>query len=109
MRCPRLARGFSCFRDTQAAEVKISATLLGASGYLTKIREMCYDSFIAKGGKEKESKMNTFILQEQLKEKLISYLSTLDGIDLDDDKSNVLKDIRQIVFDTFQEQEVSSY
>jgi hypothetical protein len=50
--------------------------------------------------------MNTFILQEQLKEKLISYLSTLDGIDLDDDKSNVLKDIRQIVFDTFQEREV---
>lgn len=50
--------------------------------------------------------MNTFELQEQLKEKLINYLSTLDGIDLDDDRSNVLKDIRQIVFDTFQEREV---
>ena len=50
--------------------------------------------------------MNTFILQEQLKEKLISYLSTLDGIDLDDDRGHVLKDICQIVSDTFQEREV---
>jgi hypothetical protein len=90
--------------------------MLGASPYplsvarlafnLTKVREVRKIELSQRAIKEKESKMNTFILQEQLKEKLISYLSTLDGIDLDDDKSNVLKDIRQIVFDTFQEREV---
>jgi DNA-binding protein Fis len=90
--------------------------MLGASPYplsvarlafnLTKVRKVRKIELSQRAVKEKESKMNTFILQEQLKEKLISYLSTLDGIDLDDDKSNVLKDIRQIVFDTFQEREV---
>ena len=90
--------------------------MLGASPYplsvarlafnLTKVRKVRKIELSQRAVKEKESKMNTFILQEQLKERLISYLSTLDGIDLDDDKSNVLKDIRQIVFDTFQEREV---
>jgi DNA-binding protein Fis len=83
----------------ESVEISISINL-------TKVRKVRKIELSQRAIKEKESKMNTFILQEQLKEKLISYLSTLDGIDLDDDKSNVLKDIRQIVFDTFQEREV---
>ncbi len=41
-------------------------------------------------------------LQEQLQENLISYLSMLSGVDLDDDRDHVIDDICQIVVDTFR-------
>lgn len=42
-------------------------------------------------------------IREQLQENLISYLSILEGVDLDDDKGSVLDDVCQIVVDTFKE------
>ena len=50
--------------------------------------------------------MSYELLREQLQENLISYLSSLDGVDLDDDKGFVLDDICQIVVNTFKEFEV---
>jgi hypothetical protein len=47
--------------------------------------------------------MNLELLREQLQENLISYLSMLSGVDLDDDKDHVIDDICQIVVDTFKE------
>ena len=50
--------------------------------------------------------MNLELLREQLQENLISYLSILEGVDLDDDKGSVLDDVYQIVVNTFKELEV---
>jgi len=47
--------------------------------------------------------MSYELLREQLQENLISYLSILEGVDLDDDKGSVLYDVCQIVVDTFKE------
>jgi hypothetical protein len=46
------------------------------------------------------------LVREQLQENLISYLSMLSGVDLDDDRDHVIDDICQIVVDTFKELEV---
>ena len=43
------------------------------------------------------------LVREQLQENLISYLSMLGGVDLDDDRDHVIDDICQIVVDTFKE------
>ena len=50
--------------------------------------------------------MSYELLREQLQENLISYLSILEGVDLDDDKGSVLDDVCQIVVTTFKELEV---
>ena len=47
--------------------------------------------------------MSYELLREQLQENLISYLSSLEGVDLDDDKDHVIDDICQIVVNTFKE------
>jgi hypothetical protein len=47
--------------------------------------------------------MNLELLKEQLQENLISYLSMLSGVDLDDDRDHVIDDTCQIVVDTFKE------
>lgn len=46
--------------------------------------------------------MSIELLREKLQENLISYLSILEGVDLDDDKGSVLDDVCQIVVDTFK-------
>ena len=43
--------------------------------------------------------MSYELLREQLQENLISYLSMLSGVDLDDDRDHVIDDICQIVVD----------
>ena len=47
--------------------------------------------------------MSLELLREQLQESIISYLSMLSGMDLDDDRDHVIDDICQIVVDTFKE------
>jgi len=47
--------------------------------------------------------MSIELLREQLQENLISYLSILEGVDLDDDKGSVLDDVCQIVVDTIND------
>jgi hypothetical protein len=47
--------------------------------------------------------MSLELLKEQLQENLISYLSMLSGVDLDDDRDHVIDDICQVVVDTFKE------
>ena len=55
---------------------------------------------------DKEELQRMKLVVEQLQENLISYLSILEGVDLDDDKGSVLDDVCQIVVDTFKELEV---
>ena len=52
---------------------------------------------------DKEELQRMKLVVEQLQENLISYLSILEGVDLDDDKGSVLDDVCQIVVDTFKE------
>jgi hypothetical protein len=54
-------------------------------------------------GLRRSRSMSYELLREQLQENLISYLSILEGVDLDDDKGSVLDDVCQIVVDTFKE------
>ena len=51
---------------------------------------------------DKEELERMKLVVEQLQENLISYLSMLSGVDLDDDRDHVIDDICQIVVDTFR-------
>jgi len=52
---------------------------------------------------DKEELERMKLVVEQLQENLISYLSMLSGVDLDDDRDHVIDDICQIVVDAFKE------
>jgi hypothetical protein len=52
---------------------------------------------------DKEELERMKLVVEQLQENLISYLSMLSGVDLDDDRDHVIDDICQVVVDTFKE------
>jgi hypothetical protein len=52
---------------------------------------------------DKEELERMKLVVEQLQENLISYLSMLSGVDLDDDRDHVIDDTCQIVVDTFKE------